>query len=146
MHGSRFCPRDLLRAQVLLDRDRVVGAALHRRVVGDDHALAARDPADAGDHARAGALVVVHAVGGQRGQLQERAARVEQPVDAVARQQLAAADVALAGALRAAERGGGQLGAQLCRPARGARSRCDTRDVIAEARSVELMTTNSMVC
>ena len=32
--------RDLLRAQVLLDGHRVVGAALDRRVVGDDHALA----------------------------------------------------------------------------------------------------------
>ena len=34
--------RDLLRAQVLLDRHRVVGAALDGGVVGDDHALAAR--------------------------------------------------------------------------------------------------------
>ena len=113
MHGSRFCQRDLLRAQVLLDRHRVVRAALDRRVVGDDHALAAGDPADAGDDARAGALVVVHAVGGQRRELEERAAGVEQPVDAVARQQLAAADVPLAGPLGSAERGGGQLRAQL---------------------------------
>ena len=44
--------RDLLRAQVLLDRHRVVGAALHRRVVGDDHAFLPVDAADAGDHAR----------------------------------------------------------------------------------------------
>ena len=36
--------RDLLRAQMLLDRDRVVGAAFDRRVVGDDHALASRTP------------------------------------------------------------------------------------------------------
>ena len=40
-----------LRAQVLLDRDRVVGAALDGRVVGDHHDLAAADPADAGDDA-----------------------------------------------------------------------------------------------
>ena len=44
--------RDLLRADVLLDRDRIVGAALDRRVVGDDQHLAARDAADAGDDAR----------------------------------------------------------------------------------------------
>ena len=44
---------DGLRAQVLLDRDRVVGAALDGRVVGDDHDLAAADPADAGDDAGA---------------------------------------------------------------------------------------------
>ncbi len=58
--------RHLLRAQVLLDRHRVVGAALDRRVVGDDHALALRHPADPGDDAGAGRFVVVHAVGGQR--------------------------------------------------------------------------------
>ena len=40
-------------------------------------------------------------------------AGVEQAVHPVARQQLAAADVALAGAFRTAERRGGQLGAQL---------------------------------
>ena len=58
--------RDLLCAQMLLDRDRVVRAALDRRVVGHDHAFAAGHPADAGDHPGAGAFVVVHAVGGQR--------------------------------------------------------------------------------
>ena len=106
-------PGDLLGAQVLLDGHRVVRAALDRRVVGDDHAFAARDAADAGDHARAGAFVVVHPVGGERRQFQERTAWVEQPVDAVARKQLAAADVAFACASAAAERRGGQLGAQL---------------------------------
>ena len=53
MQGSRLARGDLLRAQVLLDRHRVVGAALDGRVVGDDHALAAADPADAGDDAGA---------------------------------------------------------------------------------------------
>ena len=52
---------DRLRAQVLLDRHRVVGAALDRRVVGDDDALATRHPPDAGDHAggRDGVVVAV---------------------------------------------------------------------------------------
>ena len=57
---------DGLGAQVLLHRDRVVGAALHRGVVGDDHALAAGDLADAGDDAGARRVVVVHPVGRQR--------------------------------------------------------------------------------
>ena len=57
---------DLLGAQVLLDRHRVVRAAFDGRVVGDDHAFAPGHPADAGDDPGAGALVVVHAVGGQR--------------------------------------------------------------------------------
>ena len=90
---------DLLGAQVFLDRDRVVGTAFDGRVVGHDHAFAARHPADAGDQTRAGALVVIHPVGGQRRQLQKRAARVQQPVHPVARQQLAPADMALAGPL-----------------------------------------------
>ena len=47
--GQPVVERDLLGAQVLLDRQRVVGAALHRRIVGDDHHLAAGDAADAGD-------------------------------------------------------------------------------------------------
>jgi hypothetical protein len=91
---------------VLLHRHRVVGAALDGRVVGDDDALATGDAADAGDDAGAGSLVAVHAGGGQRRQLEERAARVEQGVDAVAREQLAPRHVALARRRRAAQRGG----------------------------------------
>ena len=39
--GQAILQRDLLRADVLLDRDRIVGAALDRGVVGDDQHLAA---------------------------------------------------------------------------------------------------------
>ncbi len=49
--GQPVLLRDLLRAHVLLDGHRVVGAALHGRVVGDDHHLAPGDAADAGDDA-----------------------------------------------------------------------------------------------
>ncbi len=44
---------NLLRAQMLLHRERVIRSALHGRVVGNDHAGAARDPADTGHQARA---------------------------------------------------------------------------------------------
>ncbi len=135
--------RDLLRAQVLLHRHRVVGAALHRRVVGDDHAVVALDPADAGDHARAGRLAVVHAVGGELADLEERRARVEQAVDAVARQQLAARRMALARLGVAAERDLGRLGAQVvdlrCRTRRCCRNsseRVSMRDFNAAMVSV----------
>jgi hypothetical protein len=64
--------RDLLRPQVLLHRDRVVGAALDRGVVGDDHAAPARHHADPGDDARGRRVAAVHAVRGERGQLEER--------------------------------------------------------------------------
>ena len=120
---------DRLRAQVLLHRHRVVGAALDRRVVGDDHALAALDPADPGHDARTRARApscVVHPGRGQRAQLEERAARVEQPVHPVAHQQLAARGVLLARRLRAALAHDGQPLAQvldqlphlICHPSR----------------------------
>ena len=82
--------RDLLCAQVLLHRHRVVGAALDRRVVADDHALAPRHAADAGDDARRGDRVVVHPVRGELRQLEERRAGIEQRAHPLARQQLAA--------------------------------------------------------
>ena len=58
--------RDLLGAQVLLDRDRVVRAALDGGVVGDDHARPAGDPADAGDDPGARRIAAVHPLGGER--------------------------------------------------------------------------------
>ena len=53
---------DLLGPQVLLDGHRVVGAALDRGVVGDDHAGGPLDATDAGDDPGARRLVVVQAV------------------------------------------------------------------------------------
>src|SRR5262249_54274998 len=92
----------LLRAQVLLDREREVRAALDRRVVRDDRALAALDDADAGDDARRRRLAVVELPGGEGVQLEERAARVDEPVDALARRQLAARAMPLGRLLAAA--------------------------------------------
>ena len=103
---------DGLRAQVLLDRDRVVGAALDGRVVGDHHAsrpvtrpMPVTMPAEG---TASLAVAAVHAGRGQRAQLEERAARVEQPVDPVAHQQLPAVGVLGAGRLAAALAGAGQ--------------------------------------
>ena len=75
MQGRRFCARDLLRPQVLLDGHREVAAALDRGVVGDDDARPAGDAADAGDDAGRRRLAVVEAVGGQRRELEERRRR-----------------------------------------------------------------------
>ena len=81
-------PRDLHRPQRLLQRPRVAGAAADRGVVGDQHALDVLDDADAGDDT--GADGEVAAPGRQGRQLEERAVRVDQQLDPLAGQQLAA--------------------------------------------------------
>ena len=58
-------------------------------------------------------VVVVHPVRGKRGELQERRAAVEQVLDAVAREQLAAGGMPLAGSLRTAPACLGQLPPEL---------------------------------
>ena len=99
--GQAVLLGDLLGAEVLLHRDGVIGAALHRRVVGHDRDLAACDAPDAGDDPRAGRFVAVHSRGGQRAEFEEGRGRIEQPLDALAGEQLAARVVALNGALAA---------------------------------------------
>ena len=119
--------RDLLRAQVLLDREREVGAALDGRVVRDDDALAALDEADPGHDPGRGRLAVVQLPGGERVELEERGAGVEQPVDPLAGGQLPARavplDAPLAAAARDLRRALAQLGDErLHAPAPGAKA------------------------
>src|SRR5262249_59176365 len=66
--GQPVFTRDLLGAQVLLHRHRVVGAALDGGVVAHDHAFAAGNASDAGDETGAVNRIVVHAIGGERRQ------------------------------------------------------------------------------
>src|SRR3546814_5036308 len=75
-----WIPRALCfwRMVVLLHRHREVGAALDRGVVGDHHDLLPEHPADAADHARGGRGIVVHFLGGERRDFEERRTRVEQ--------------------------------------------------------------------
>jgi hypothetical protein len=101
--GQAVFQGDFLSAQVFLDGQWVVGAALHGRVVGDDHAFDAIDPAYAGDHGSGRHIPSVHAVGGELADLEEGRAGVEQAVDPFARQQLAAGQMLLARRFRPAE-------------------------------------------
>lgn len=104
--GEAVVQRHLLGAQVLLDRHRVVAAALDGGVVGDHDRRPSGHAADAGDHPGSGgvlAVLAVKAVGGQRGDLQERRTGVEEEIDAVAGEELAAFDVARPGLLGPAE-------------------------------------------
>ena len=58
--------RDLLCAQMLLHRHRIIGAAFDGGIVADDHAFAPGHAADAGDKTSAMDGIVVHAAGGER--------------------------------------------------------------------------------
>ncbi len=93
--GKAVLCSHLLSAQVLLDGQREVGAALDRGVVGDDHALPTLDDADAGDDSGCRRLSVVHVPGRQGVQLEECAAGIDEPVDALARGELPAGPVPL---------------------------------------------------
>ena len=104
---------DLLGAEVLLHGEGEVGAALHGRVVRDDDARAARDRADAGHDARARGVAVVEAVRRERRELQEGAAGVDEPLDPLAGEQLAALLVALHGVRAAARPGPLELGLEV---------------------------------
>ena len=104
----------LLRAKVLLHGERVVRAALDRRVVGDDDAVPPLDHADPGDDSGGRGVTVVELPGGERVQLEERRAGVDEAVDPLACGELAPRPVPLERLLAAAaghERGAlAQLG------------------------------------
>ena len=84
----------LLRTKVLLHRDRVVGPSLDRRVVRHDHHQSPAHRADARHHAaRRHRFVAVQVVAGERGELKEGRAGVEEGLDALPREHLAACRV-----------------------------------------------------
>ena len=90
---------DLLRAQVFLDRQWIVGPAFHGRIVGDDHALEAVNAANARDDAGARHVIGINLPRGVPTDLQEVGAIIEKSSDAISSEQLAALEVFLAGAL-----------------------------------------------
>ncbi len=81
---------DRLGAQMLLYGQWVIGTAFDRGIVGDDHAFDALDPADSGDHPSSRYLFAVHLMCSQLADFQKRRTGVQQTVDTLARQQLAA--------------------------------------------------------
>mmetsp|Transcript_79954 Transcript_79954/g.209984 ORF Transcript_79954/g.209984 Transcript_79954/m.209984 type:complete len:802 (-) Transcript_79954:52-2457(-) len=92
----------MLGPKVLLHREGVVRAALHRGVVRDKEHLAAVDKADAGHDAGRLGAAVVHVPGCQGRELQELRPGVDDRLDALARQGLASLPVLLDGLLAAA--------------------------------------------
>ena len=89
---------------MLFYRQRKVGAAFDRGIVGHDHDFTPGHTADAGDDAGTGGLVLVEAVGGELRNLQEGRTRIQERVDALAGQQFAARRMAFPHLGRAAER------------------------------------------
>src|SRR3954449_929451 len=98
---------DLRAATTLLGAVRVGGAAAHGRVVGVDEALDALDDADACD--QAGADRVAGPPCRERRQLEKRRVRVEQQLDPLSGEHLAALAVPLDVLLPAATAGDGEL-------------------------------------
>ena len=84
---------DVGRAKGLAQRVRVARPAFHRRIAGADQAFDTADDTDAGDDA--GANGVRRAIAGQRTELEERGILVEEQLDALAGEQLAALVVPL---------------------------------------------------
>src|SRR5581483_5585328 len=118
--GEPVLQRHLLRAQVLLHRQREVGAALDGGVVGDEDAVTTLDDPDPGHDPGRRRLAVVEVPGGERVQLEEGGARVDEAVDALAGSQLPARAVALERLLAASARDElgalAQLGHELLHP------------------------------
>ncbi len=81
---------DFLRAKMLFHRHRIIGSALDGRVVADNHHFAACHTADPGNHAGAVNIAFIHAIGGQRPDLQKRRTRIQQAFHPVPRQKLSA--------------------------------------------------------
>src|SRR5437588_5036226 len=86
---------NLLRPQMLLHGDGVVGAAFHRRIIRNNHAVAAADAANSGNDARRRQRIGIHLVRRERRELEKIRAAIEQCLNACARQHLAAAGVPL---------------------------------------------------
>ncbi len=103
---------NFLRAQVLFDRCRIVGTALHSRIIAGDHHLTARDAANTRNHARAAYVAAIHAVCSKLADLQKRRSRIQQPLHPLTRQKLTAGHMAFAVLFGAAKRGLGDMFAQ----------------------------------
>ena len=112
--ARRLLKRDLLRAEVLLDRHREVGAALDRRVVGDDDDLAPADPADAGDDPGAAGCRRRTSPRPPAARARGTARRgIEHPLDPLPNRQLAARSLPIVRGRTAPGRGSGQPSLEL---------------------------------
>ncbi|MNI60807.1 hypothetical protein D3C73_1160420 [compost metagenome] len=101
--GKLVLQSDFLSPEVLLHRHGIVSAALDRGVIGDHQDMASMDQTNARNNPGTRGIIVVHAVRSQGCNLKERAAIIEQVVDAFPRKKLSAGDMPLPGLCRTAE-------------------------------------------
>ena len=80
-----FC--NLLRTKVLLDGQRVIGAAFDGRIIGDNHAVDVVNLADARNDARGRHFIVIKAIRRKLPDFQKRRATVDDRANSIARQQ-----------------------------------------------------------
>ncbi len=104
-HRQTVLNRDIQCADHLVNGHGIPSAALHGGIVGVNDDFTARDDADARDVRSARRFTVVELVGGQRRQLEERRARIEQLLQTFARRHLALLGETVEVALRALEAG-----------------------------------------
>ena len=122
-HRQPVLEGNLVGPQYFSQGPRVTGAALDRRVVGDDQAFHAADRADADDCA--GTDLEGTAVRRQRAQLEKRGVRVDEQLDAFPGSQLAAGVVTVDVLGPAAPERFGEFGVDLVEPCRRRGRRLD---------------------
>jgi hypothetical protein len=84
---------NLLGAEMLLHRHWIISAAFDRRVVADDHHVAAGDPPYSGNDTGSRNFAVIQVACRELSDLEKRGAWVEKALDAISRQELSARDV-----------------------------------------------------
>ena len=88
--GEVVLAGNVLCAQVFFDADRVIGAALHRGVVGNNDTLHTLDAPDAGDDSCTGySVFVIHGVRCKLGKLKKGRARINQHIHTFSGKQFA---------------------------------------------------------
>ena len=105
--------RDVLGAKMLLDGERIIGAALDGCVIGDDDTVLAANASNARYQSRCRNGVRVNLIGGELRKFQKWRARIDQRRDPIARQKFSARYVSLTRLGAAALRDQRDLAAQI---------------------------------
>ena len=85
--GQSILQCDFLGSQMLLYGHGKISASFDRRIIGDDHAFASGDTADAGDQSRRGRLAVIETMRCELADLEEKRNRIDQCAGAITGQQ-----------------------------------------------------------